>query len=71
MNFWELSDGKGAPDSIIRKADKLISLGHDIPDAAHLCMALIPETSTKLFFVEADEVEEAAVLRTYQQCKEP
>ena len=56
LNFWEVSHGKGAPDSIIRKADKLISLGHDIPDAAHLCMALIPETPTKLFFIEADDV---------------
>ncbi|KAI0217102.1 hypothetical protein LSAT2_031001 [Lamellibrachia satsuma] len=44
-NFWEASHGKGAPDSIggaiKRKADRLTSQGHDIPDAAHLYRALI------------------------------
>ena len=66
-NFWEASHGKGAPDGIggamKRKADKLISLGHDIPDIAHLYRALMQEeTSMKLFYVvEADDVEEAAV----------
>ena len=45
-----------------RKADKLISLGHDIPDIAHLYRALMQEeTSMKLFYVEPDDVEEAAV----------
>ena len=70
-NFWEASHGKGSPDGIggamKRKADKLISLGHDIPDIAHLYRALMQEeTSMKLFYVEADDVEKAAVPRMYQ-----
>ena len=46
-----------------QKVDRLISLGHDIPDAAHLYRALVQEeTSIKRFYVvEADDVEEAAV----------
>ena len=66
-NFWEASHGKWAPDgiggAIKRKAGRLISLGHDLPDAAHLYRALVQEeTSIKRFYVvEADDVEEAAV----------
>ena len=65
-NFCEARIGKGGPDgiggAIKRKADILISLGHGIPDAAHLYRELIQEeTPIKLFYVEADDVEEAAV----------
>ena len=62
-NFWEASHGKGVPEgiggSIKRQADKLISQGNDITDAWSLYQAMVPNTSIKLFFVEASEVEEA------------
>jgi len=67
--FWEASNGKGGPDGIGGatkwQIDRLFSLSHDIPDAAQLYSTTIrwykKKTSTKLFYVEADEPEEGAV----------
>ncbi|KAK0132496.1 hypothetical protein N1851_032633 [Merluccius polli] len=63
-NFFEASHGKGAPDGVggvlKRLADQLVCQGHDIPDPATLYRALLTTgTTVKLFYVEAERVEEA------------
>ncbi|KAK0144355.1 hypothetical protein N1851_017281 [Merluccius polli] len=71
-NFFEASHGKGAPDGVggvgerlgERLADQLVCQGRDIPDPATLYRALLTTgTTVKLFYVEAERVEEAHSLR--------
>lgn len=63
-NFFEASHGKGAPDGVggllKRTADRLVSHGKDIPNAELFFNALVDEeTSVKLFYISADNVDEA------------